>query len=209
MAPHLVGVCVAMMVPRGLDKTYIMKLYLFVQCGRDSTALIYQHQKSHTHVTYEVVFVCSMWSRFYSTNIAKSKITYTRHIHPSHDPKSDEYFLKLHTRQGIKCRAVRPTWPETAKMICLEIKSVDVSDSIREQDFQNFQKSFHRTRHQKRGRNLPKNIDEVIATLEEEMMPQSAECAHLIKQVEKEVVMLATDRFLEGQQSTSVWRWHF
>lgn len=139
-----------------------------------------------------------------STNISTSKITYTRHIHPSHGPKPDEYFLKLHTRQGIKRRAVDQPDQRPLKMICLEIKSVDASDSIREQDFQNFQKSVHRTRHQKRGRNLPKNIDEVIAALEEEMLTQSAEGAHMIKQVEKEVVMLATDRSLELLKDSSL-----
>ena len=130
------------------------------------------------------------------TNTSTSTLTSTRNIH-NHNPRSAYYFLKLHTHHRVKRRASEFADQRPAKMVILSIDSDD-DDHYTDHDLNNLKRAASRAKMQRRfGKVLPRNREEVIKVLEEQIIERSAPGSNLIKHVKNDIVMLATDKSLE------------
>ena len=137
------------------------------------------------------------------TNASASVLTTTNNVH-AHAPRDPHYFLKLKTRQSVKRKATEYPDQRPSKMVILEVE--DIREQFEDEELINFKRCIGRSRREARGgKCLPRNREEAISLLEEELISRSVKGSNLIKKVfrgDKEknkcdIVMLATDSSLE------------
>ena len=132
------------------------------------------------------------------TNTSASTLIITNNNNNhAHSPRSNEYFIKLQTNHRVKRRASEFPDQRPAKMAILSVDEED-EDYFDDGDLDNLKKTVSRVKIASRfGNTLPKNKEEVIAALEEQLIARSAPGSSLIKCVKKGFVMLATNKSLD------------
>ena len=115
--------------------------------------------------------------------------------YPPPSPHSDDYFLKLSTRQSIKRRATDYPDQRPSKMVLIEVE--DKKESFDYRDLTNLRRSISRAKLQKRkGKIIPRNRVEAVSALED-LVNSCEPTAKLIKCINNDIVMLATDSTLQ------------
>ena len=157
----------------------------------------YSYYKIHTNEEDSITWRCSKRKCYATvhTNTSTSIMTPTRHVH-THSPRHADYFKRLKTRHGVKRRASEYPDQKILKMVILEVEENEGDDCFQDRDVVNLRRSVSRVKLSSRG-TLPRSREEAIQALEEEMTKNSVKGAHLIKVVEKDIVMLATDHSLQ------------
>ena len=103
--------------------------------------------------------------------------------------------MKMQTRHRVKRRASDYPDQKTLKMVILEVEEND--DDFLDHEVNNLRRSVSRVKLSSRQGVLPRNRAEAIKALEEQLLKRSVKGAHLIKTIEKDLVMLATDHSLQ------------
>ena len=111
--------------------------------------------------------------------------------------------MKMQTRHRVKRRASDYPDQKTLKMVILEVEEND--DNFLDHEVNNLRRSVSRVKLSSRQGVLPRNRAEAIKALEEQLLKRSVKGAHLIKTIEKDLVMLATDHSLATVEGNDRW----